>query len=69
MATPQEIKTKRVEAERMAKEALVKLEHAKELERNAVAAEVAVKQADVRKVQEELHKQQRELERVRRSAA
>ncbi len=67
MTTPQEVKSKHVEAERQAKDAMVKLAHAKELERQASEAEVRLKQEEMRKAQEDLRKQQRELEQARRS--
>ena len=81
MPTEHEVKAKRLEAERQAKDALVKLEHAKELEKQAVQAEKRLKEQEarkmaeearkkaeeVRKAQEELRKQQRELEQARRA--
>lgn len=65
MVTHQEVHSKRVEAERQAKEAMVKLAHAKDLETQALQAEVRLKQEEARKAQEELHKQQRDLAKVR----
>ena len=67
MATPQEIHSKKVEAERQAKDAMVKLAHAKDLEKQAAQAEVRMKQEDARKAEKELRKQQHELEQARRA--
>lgn len=69
MTTPQEVKSKKLEAERQAKDAMVKLAHAKDLEKQASEAEVRLKQEEMRKAQEDLRKQQRELEQVRRNVA
>ena len=43
------------------------LAHAKELEKQAVQAEVAIKQKDLNEARQELQKQQRELESARRA--
>ncbi len=67
MATHKEVRNRRVEAERQAKDAMVKLAHAKDLEKQASEAEVRLKQEEMRKAQEGLRKQQRELEQARRS--
>ncbi len=68
MATPQEIHGKRVEAERQAKDGMVKLVHAKELEKQAMAAEVRMKQEEMKKAQEELQRQQKDLAKMRANA-
>jgi hypothetical protein len=65
MATKQEVRSKHLAAEQQAKEAMVKLRRAKELEKQAAEAEMHLKQEEARKAQEELRKQQRELEHVR----
>ena len=65
MTTPQQIHSKKLEAERQAKDALVKLAHAKDLEKQASEAEVRMKQEEMRKAQEDLRKQQRELAKIR----
>lgn len=66
MATPQEVRSKQVAAEREQRDALAKLKRAKELEAQAAQAEVRLKQEEARKAQEALRKQERELAKIQR---
>jgi hypothetical protein len=67
MATRQEVKSKHLAAERQARDAMVKMKRAKELEKQAAEAEAHLKQEEARKAQEALRRQQKELDRVKAS--
>jgi|GEM_PF-5181227 len=67
MTTPQEIHSKQVEAERQAKEGMLKLVRAKELEKQAMEAQMKMKQDEMRKAQEDLRKQQKDLAKIKAS--
>lgn len=65
MTTPQEVHSKRVEAERQTKEGMKKIVQGKQLEKSAAEAELRLKQEQTRKAQDELAKQQRDLAKIR----